>query len=567
MLAIRVDFLTGRYVATAYNDRDRAEWPPHPARFFSALVEAWATAEPASGAGEEERMALRWLEMQPAPSIAASPLADIGERPAVTVFVPVNDVRVVSEPDGARGKVEEAERALASAEGAARNRAEQAVQRARQKLIDDTAKATAVPSKLPSDDDAKRARALLPEHRVRQARTFPSVAPADPSITFMWQAEPEATLRNALARLVARVSRLGHSSSLVSVRLVDDPGPAHFIPDEDGTLILRAVADGQVDRLCAAHAQHQQVEPRVLPCVFVRYREGAKATRVPTARSSFGDDWVVLARARGPRLPSTSIVGVATQMRRALLSAARDPIPTVLSGHGPDGDPARDSHLAVVPLIDVAHSHAHGGILGLALVLPRDVARADRESLLRAVGGLEEAARADESLRGDEQAHAVLHLGRAGSLVLERVDWGEHRSVGLRPATWCRPSRRWATATPIALDRHPGDLHDPDPGRRRRAFDEATESVAESVVRIGLPRPAEIDVVRSCVLSGTAKPRTFPRFPASSDRPQRMLVHARLTFAEPVGGPLLLGAGRFFGLGLCRPVDDDFRSDSVRSPR
>ena len=32
MLALRIELLTGRYVATAYDDRNTAEWPPHPAR-------------------------------------------------------------------------------------------------------------------------------------------------------------------------------------------------------------------------------------------------------------------------------------------------------------------------------------------------------------------------------------------------------------------------------------------------------------------------------------------------------------------------------------------------------
>jgi CRISPR-associated protein Csb2 len=35
------------------------------------------------------------------------------------------------------------------------------------------------------------------------------------------------------------------------------------------------------------------------------------------------------------------------------------------------------------------------------------------------------------------------------------------------------------------------------------------------------------------------------------------LTHVRLTFAEPVGGPVLLGAGRYVGLGLLRPERDD----------
>jgi len=33
-------------------------------------------------------------------------------------------------------------------------------------------------------------------------------------------------------------------------------------------------------------------------------------------------------------------------------------------------------------------------------------------------------------------------------------------------------------------------------------------------------------------------------------------VHADIQFAAPVRGPLLLGAGRYFGLGLCLPVED-----------
>jgi CRISPR-associated protein Csb2 len=30
--------------------------------------------------------------------------------------------------------------------------------------------------------------------------------------------------------------------------------------------------------------------------------------------------------------------------------------------------------------------------------------------------------------------------------------------------------------------------------------------------------------------------------------------HAVIRFAEPVDGPVILGAGRFTGLGLCRPL-------------
>jgi CRISPR-associated protein Csb2 len=111
-------------------------------------------------------------------------------------------------------------------------------------------------------------------------------------------------------------------------------------------------------------------------------------------------------------------------------------------------------------------------------------------------------------------------------------------------------------ATAVALDRNPGDLHDANPAKRQQAFDAAVASVRASVLAQGLPDPIEIDVVRSCVVPGTAKPLNYPRFPISTDRPQRVLVHVRLLFAEPVAGPVVLGAGRFHGLGLLLPVDD-----------
>ena len=60
-IAIEITFGTGRYVAADVTDRTKPEWPPHPARLFAALVEAWAkygSAPPHRG----ERVALEWLE-------------------------------------------------------------------------------------------------------------------------------------------------------------------------------------------------------------------------------------------------------------------------------------------------------------------------------------------------------------------------------------------------------------------------------------------------------------------------------------------------------------------------
>ncbi|MBL8234562.1 MAG: type I-U CRISPR-associated protein Cas5/Cas6 [Bryobacterales bacterium] len=96
MLTIEVELLSGRYAATEHNDRSRAEWPPHPARFFSALVAALHGIEPVDA---EERRALLWLEQQGAPVLDVDTGVDenIGRRDVHSVFVPVNDVTLVGD--------------------------------------------------------------------------------------------------------------------------------------------------------------------------------------------------------------------------------------------------------------------------------------------------------------------------------------------------------------------------------------------------------------------------------------------------------------------------------------
>jgi CRISPR-associated protein Csb2 len=561
MFAVGVDFLSGRYSATAYNDREIAEWPPQPARLFSALVATWADGEPSSGQGEAELQALRWLERQAPPDVVGSAQADVGIRDVVPVFVPVNDVGVISMPETA--KLADAEAALHAgiADPKARARAEREVEKLRAKLVVDTAKATMSPSRV-SGSDLVAAAQIFPERRLRQPRTFPSVTPAVPTAVFVWPtAAPPEEQRVALRGLLTRLVRLGHSSSFVHARLMDAPTvaalesqTARFVPDLDrGDLVFRWVAPGQVDRLIAAHARHRETEPRVLPATFVRYREGGMVLEAKVDTSIFGDDWIVLARVSGPRLPSTAAAGVARQLRRVLMSFSSQPVPEMLSGHHPDGPASVSPHLAVVPLPFVGSEHADGALLGFGLVLPRAAQPAERLAILEAVHRFE--AKQQSIPGGDEVPILPLHLGSAGVLNLQRVVWGEHESTTLRAQTWSGPSRKWASATPVALDRNPGDLHDPDPEKRRAAFDVAKADVLEGIARVGLPTPIEVDVVRSCVLPGSAKPRLFPRFPLDASRTQRVLVHVRVLFREPVRGPILLGAGRYQGLGLLRPVD------------
>lgn len=84
MLALRVEFLLGRYFAATHLDRDAAEWPPHPSRLFSALVAAAYETQ----AGHAGLDALRWLEREAPPDVIFT-LHD--ERSTGISYVPVND--------------------------------------------------------------------------------------------------------------------------------------------------------------------------------------------------------------------------------------------------------------------------------------------------------------------------------------------------------------------------------------------------------------------------------------------------------------------------------------------
>lgn len=554
MLAIDVELLTGRYVATVYNDPGRAEWPPHPGRLFSALVATHAEDE----GTPEERTALEWLEAQDPPRVVASAAH---ARTVCPIFVPVNDQQTVSEPDGAREKLREAEARLAATDPddvKAVERAKKNRDKAKKKLRADTEKATA-PPKTFGRGPRLTAHRMLPNNRLRQPRTFPSVVPDRPVVRFAWSAEAPEAVRSALDALCARLIRLGHSSTLVAARTVtaeqELEGPA-LVPDDDGTFRLRVPRAGLLEKLDVAFAQHRGVAPsRTLPRFVARYRSTeADAPGAEKARSLFGADWVVFERVGGARLPIVRSPDLAAALRGAVSKHAADPAPGALTGHGPNGERIERPHVAFQSLPFVAHRHATGSLLGVTLVLPRQIDEAERRAVLRSVATWEDAVRVD-----DEESPVVeLQLGRSGVVRVRRVPYGIQPKATLRPATWCEPSTRWATATPIALDRNPGNLQDRDARRRARAFEAAEETVRRACAHIGLPEPDQVQVLLSSVLPGTSKPRDFGPFPRTKDgKHRRVLVHARLRFAEPVGGPVMLGAGRFLGLGLLRPVSEE----------
>jgi CRISPR-associated protein Csb2 len=255
------------------------------------------------------------------------------------------------------------------------------------------------------------------------------------------------------------------------------------------------------------------------------------------------------------------------------------PVPAWVSGHELNGQPLRsdgDGHLAIIPLPFVGGAHADGHLLGVGLVFPRSVDRRERGKVLGKLL-LDEAG---------QPRRVQLTLGRLGEWTVVKRDWAETRQT-LAPETWTGQPRSegdrsgadtWASVTPVVLDRFPKSDHLRD---RQVWTQEVAEIISAACVRIGLREPVDVDIDTTSWHLGspraTCKRRPlrghaglsddagaafgegFPPFPARGTNAPRPQVHVWLRFAKPVVGPILLGAGRYLGYGLCKPLKENRR--------
>ena len=503
-MTLGIRYLCGRAIATHPADREQAEWPVHPDRVFMAL----AAAHFETGADPDERAALEWLERQQAHVICTT----AEPQEIVTSYVPVNDT------------------------SAPRIRADRA----------------------PSATQMKSGLQLLPENRSRQPRSFPAVYPADETVYLVWEESPPVHVREALRALCRKVTYVGHSSSLVQMWLDSEPpeietispedshdehsgrGPSpsrlHLVPQPGGVgrFRLRVASRGRLEQLEAAFQRGQ----RPPTAIAVGYDvDKPAASELDVVASQFSPDLIVLKQVAGPKfsLPSTQML--TDRLRQAIIAHCPDPVPEWISGHAADGQPSRRAggHMAIVPLPHVGRQHADGHLLGLAIVVPENVPR-------------NELPRSFERLLFDPQGWGrafVLKLGTLGEAVFQLDDGSVYRQT-LHPRTWTGPSRRWATVTPVCLDQHP---------RGEDYWQQVESQIADGCERIGLPRPATVIAAPSPMFVGVPHGRNMPRLSRKPDGGAIRHTHAVILFDDPVRGPILIGAGRYRGYGLCRPLE------------
>jgi len=517
VFALGIRYLNGFVVASEPDLRDRPEWPPHPARVFMAMTAAHFV----TGADPGEREALLWLESLPPPALRAP---DAGPRAVVTHYVPVNDKPVASER----------------------------------------------PTPLQAAPQLTRD---------RQPRTFARAWLAEDTVYLLWpDAIVEPRVAAALESLCSKVTRIGHSSSIVQMWVArpDEATEPTWVPDDEraelqlrvagpGTLedlerrynaeaveayaSLVVTADDHRDRRAQQRAKRrlreefggeppQQLRPHI--SLYQGYARPKERDPQPaTPATVFSPHLVIFAleRRSGPlaALGLRAVLGVFDRWREALVSQSNDAperVREIVSGHDRDGGRLEGPHLAFIPLGFVGHAHADGHLLGVGAALPIELDAEERRQVLRVLGRVHE-----------------LRMGPLGVWALIR-DLGDRPPLNLQPETWTahpRGATHWATVTPIAFDRHPKEK---EPGAYHR---EVAEMIAEACTAIGLPRPRHVVATPVSAHLGAPAGHEFPRL-KRKDGTERRHTHAILVFDEPVRGPVLVGAGRYRGYGVCRPM-------------
>jgi CRISPR-associated protein Csb2 len=357
-----------------------------------------------------------------------------------------------------------------------------------------------------------------PVIRRKQPRFFPAQGPSEAVVHFVWRdAEPEPELAEALDRLASRTGYLGKACSVVRMRVTDTAPEPNYAPESGGEDVLRVPSKGRLQELGWLF----EADQRVSPGAQQRYRRtDSEGAEMEPLRTEF-EQMAVFRKKAGPGLPIEATLTLTDAVRQALMSNAGNggPMTDLIHGHN------ADTHCAVVGLPFVGREHADGHLMGFAVIFPRATDMGERIAVLRACRALEG--------RG-------VNIPRIGDWEVE-VEEEAALNQSLRAATWTRPSRVWRTVTPILLDRFP----------KKKGLG-VEEILAASCRRIGLPNPVGIEHGPYSAVDGVPPVPAF-RLQRAGEQRARWGVHARIEFATKVRGPMVLGAGRYFGLGFLRP--------------
>jgi CRISPR-associated protein Csb2 len=296
-----------------------------------------------------------------------------------------------------------------------------------------------------------------------------------------------------------------------------------WVPDPDGDVLVRVPRPGDLAIWDQHHADFLTHGPFVGRLQFgaldhrVRYRS-------PNADAGADRGAVVSWLRLAEPVSGRRARDVAVLFKAAVLSQHQrifgEP-PATLHGHGF----GRESYdlARYLPLPDAGHRRADGRIRGIALWMPPGTTADERRT----------AAAAARSVRRLNGRGLDIALATAGETP------GERPLLALAPGHWEGPARCWATVFPAVHERRvPLDI----------------EEAARWCEHAGLPTPDAVLDSRVPFVHG-ASDLAPPEVHTSAHAPRRY-SHVALRFAQPVRGPVAVGAGRQRGMGLCIPVTD-----------
>lgn len=498
-LLISVHFHDARY-------HGAGDWPPSPARLFQALVAAAALP----GLNTDKRNALKWLETLSAPTIAA-PAAHSGQN--VNLFVPNNDM--------------------------------------------DTPKV--------GGDLRKIGQIRSATKRIRP-RLFDAAVP----LLYIWRFDGDESRAKCICDIANGLYQLGRGVDMAWAvgELVDEAKAEEHLSDYPGA-IYRSSRGGKGLALDCP-------EDGSLASLEIRHKANAQRFTRVNGKTQFANAPKPRFRAVAYNSPATHLL---FELRRttapgapfapwplksvaALVQTLRDGACTQLEPHfngsgvvekvliGRNATEAdKMQRIRIIPLPSIGHVHADPGIRRVLLEVPPDCPiRAD--DMAWGFTGLEVTAPVL-----DEDTGEIL------SSPIELVKANDNSILAHYGVTEGHAARLWRSVTPLALSEDakrrridPAKLREEAKGSKERAGEQriACHAVMQALRHAGRrEKVASLRVQREPFYSKGERAETF----ASDTRfSKHQLWHAEIEFSEAVSGPLLLGNGRYGGLGLMAPI-------------
>lgn len=499
---ITVRLHDGRYHGTG-------DWPPAPARLFQALVAGAARGNVLS---DEDSVALIWLEQLPPPEIIG-PSTRRGQR--LKNYVPNNDLDSVGGDPGRIGEV-----------------------RTSTKIIQPYIFDADVPFLYawrfkPSDEASRRAGEIcaLAERLYQLGRGV--------DMAWAWgEVLDDAALESRFVRhggALYNPTRGGEGSSL------DCPIPGSFesLRERFAANATRFSRVGQENEVLFSQAP----KPRFRSIAY----NSPPTLRLFDLRSTTGESPF-------DPCPSVRVSELTLSIRDKALERLEKTLPQqtaeikrVLIGRdATEADKA--ARVRIVPLPSTGHHYADRSIRRVLVEVPSNCP-IGADDIAWALSGLVVKAGEVDPETGEITGETrLVPAGERTMLTHYGMDTDERY-------------RQWRTVTPAALPEtaarrriDPRRLREETKGGRERARKQniAATAVLQALRHVGID--AQVSTIRVQREPFDAKGMRAEAFAAGTRFAKERLWHIEIVFTEPIAGPLLLGDGRYLGLGLMAPA-------------